>query len=147
MVENQMPQNEITILDLFKIVLKKIKLIAWITLIALLLGAATGAALAIISNATYGTQAEFYIYSEESNSYILSLLRSDSFAERLLLDENGLPADKQGTNMYNEALALKTALDAKRDEIMISKRKYNFIPQRSLSFKENSTTRKPLMTI
>ena len=75
----------------------KIKLIAIITLAALVLGAAGGAALAIISNATYGTQAEFYIYSESANGYILSLLRSDSFAERLLLDENGLPSNKKGS--------------------------------------------------
>lgn len=117
MTENQTPAREITVLDIFKIINKKIKIIALITLVALILGAAGGAALAIISNATYGTQAEFYIYSEGANSYILSLLRSDSFAERLLLDENGLPSDKKGTEAYQKALAAKEATDKIIEEI------------------------------
>lgn len=117
MVENQTTQKEFTVLDLFKMILKKTKLIAWITLLALVLGAAGGVAMALISNATYGARADFYVYSAESNSYILSLLRSDSFAERLLLDENGLPEDKKGTKAYEAAKEAKDALDAKLEEI------------------------------
>jgi len=103
--------------DIFKILIKKSKLIAWVTLMALILGAAAGAVLAIISNATYGSKVEFYISSEEANNYILSLLRSDSFAERLWLDENGLPENKKGTTPYNDAVQAKTNLELKIQEI------------------------------
>ena len=128
MVENQTPTREVTVLDIFKILKNKIKLIAIITLAALVLGAAGGAALAIISNATYGTQAEFYIYSESANGYILSLLRSDSFAERLLLDENGLPSNKKGSQTYNDALAAKEAVDLKLEEIELKEKEIKEFP-------------------
>ena len=107
MVENQMSRGEITWVDILKMLAKKAKLIAWITLLALVLGAAAGVGVAMVSNATYGTQVEFYISSEERNSYILSLISSDSFSEKLLLDENGLPETDKGSNAYNEALAAK----------------------------------------
>lgn len=128
MVENQIPSKDLTILDIFSIIRKKIKLVAWIALISLILGAAGGTAWAFISNATYGTEAEFYIYSEGANSYILSLLRSDSFAERLLLDENGLPADKKGTEAYTKALAAKADVDAKLKEIEALEKKILLYP-------------------
>ena len=128
MVENQIPAKDLTILDIFSIIRKKVKLIAWVALIALILGAAGGTAWAFISNATYGTQAEFYIYSEGANGYILSLLNSDSFAERLLLDENGLPADKKDTEAYKTALAAKAAVDAQLDKINEFEKKLAILP-------------------
>lgn len=128
MVENQNPPREITALDIFKMIKSKIKILALIALIALILGTAGGAAWTIISNATYGSEAEFYIYSENSNSYILSLLRSDSFAERLLLDENGLPSNKKGTEEYNKALAAKEAVEQKLKEIDDLEKKIKLFP-------------------
>ena len=128
MVENQMSRGEITWVDILKMLAKKAKLIAWITLLALVLGAAAGVGVAMISNATYGTQVEFYISSEERNSYILSLISSDSFSEKLLLDENGLPESDKGSNAYNEALAAKEAVDAKREEMEDLEDKIKFYP-------------------
>ena len=112
MNENTNNAQEITLLDILKVIKKRIKNILCITLAALLVGGLAGAALAFLNNATYGAKAQFYVTSPDSNAYILSLLRSDSFAESLLLDENGLPADKVGTDEYNALLAMKDEVDA-----------------------------------
>jgi len=128
MDERQSQTREISVLDVFKSLKKKLRLVAIITLIALILGAAGGAAITILSNATYGTEAQFYIYSEESNSYILSLLRSDRFAERLLLDSNGLPASDVGSDAYNAVLELQKQVDEKEDEIIKKQEDLNKYP-------------------
>ena len=130
MDEKNNQTREVSVLDVFKSLKKKIKLVALITVIALILGAAGGAALTIISNATYGTEAQFYIYSEESNSYILSLLRSDRFAETLLLDENGLPAADKDTDLYKEVLALQDAVGKKEDDILLKQEELNTYPDK-----------------
>ncbi len=102
--------KEITIWDVLRVIRKRITPIICIALIALILGASAGAVITLMSNATYGARSEFYVTSTGANNIILSLLRSDGFAEALLLDENGLPADKQGTEEYEQALALKENL-------------------------------------
>ena len=139
MNENANNAQEITLLDILKVVKKRLKNILCIALAALLVGGLAGVGLAFLNNATYGAKAQFYITSPDSNAYILSLLRSDNFAESLLLDENGLPADKVGTDEYNALLAMKEEVEAlelenEKREIEITKyankisnaqRKYN----------------------
>ena len=80
-------EREVTVVDVFFAIKKRIKLIAFVTLLAIILGAAGGVALTLLSNANYGTTAEFRIKSAENNELILSLLKSDRFAEKLLLDK------------------------------------------------------------
>ncbi len=128
MSENTNEVREITILDILKSLRKRVKQIICIALIALILGGAAGAAFTMLSNATYGAKAEFYITSDEANNLILSLLRSDSFAESLLLDENGLPADKQGTEQYNKVLKLKDNLAALKEEKELAEREVERYP-------------------
>ena len=98
--------QEITLLDMANSLVKKWKLIVWVTLAALVLGAVVGLAMALIGNRNYGTRVEFFISSDKSNSYILSMVKSDSYAEALLMDENGLPGDFKGTQEYKDAKAL-----------------------------------------
>lgn len=105
--------QEISFFELCKALLKKAKIIIAITLALLIVGGACGAVLAVAANGSYGTRAEFYIYSEKANNYILSLIQSDSFAEALLLDENGLPAEDKDTEAYAKALAAKKAIEEK----------------------------------
>ena len=127
MNESSNSTREITLLDIFKILKKRIKIIACVALVALLLGGAAGAGLAVLNNANYGTQMRFYITSTEENNYILSLLQSDGFAESLLLDKNGLPAEKQGSTEYQNVLTLKEAadkLEAQKEEKELLLEKY-----------------------
>ena len=112
MNENNKSQ-EISFFDLCKALFKKGKIIIAVTLALLIVCGAGGALLAFVANRNYGTRAEFYIYSDKANNYILSLIQSDSFAEALLLDENGLPAEDKDTEEYAKALDAKKAIEDK----------------------------------
>ena len=98
--------NELDLLDLLKILLAKIKLIVCVALIAAILGGAFGFAFTLIGNHDFGTKIEFYITPNAPDSQILHLLSSERFAEKLMLDENGLPAGYSGAE-YDAALAAK----------------------------------------
>ncbi len=95
--------REISILDVLPALGKKWKMILCITLAALIVAGAAGAGLALLTNRSFGTVADFHVNSDGSNKYILSLVKSDRFAEAILMDENGLPAEFKGTDIYNEA--------------------------------------------
>ena len=112
MNENNKSQ-EISFFDLCKALFKKGKIIIAVTLALLIVCGAGGALLAFVANRNYGTRAEFYIYSDKANNYILSLIQSDSFAEALLLDENGLPAEDKNTEEYAKARDAKRAIEDK----------------------------------
>lgn len=120
MNENIKETQEMDFFDIFRALLKKWKLILCITLAALLAGGCFGAVSAVIANNKYGTKAEFYIYSDKANAYILSLVQSDSFAESLLLNEYGLPDEYKNAKEYTPLLEAKKeiiALDEKLDEL------------------------------
>lgn len=116
MNDNTNTSQEINLLDIFNLLKKKVKTIVSVMLIALILGGAAGGAFSLLSNAIYGTKAQFYVYSEKNNDFVLSLVRSDAFAELLLLDENGLPADKKGTDEYNGILDMQEVMDELKKE-------------------------------
>lgn len=99
--------QEITLLDIVTSLLKKWKSIICVTLAGLLIGSALGLTLTLLGNRFYGARTEFFVSSTATNSYILSMLKSDSYAEALLMDENGLPAEYAGTDLYNEAKAAR----------------------------------------
>ncbi len=109
--------QEITLLELFSAIAKKWKMLLCITLAALLVGGAVGVVGAILSNQSYGARAEFYVYSDKANKYILSLVKSDSFAEAVLMDENGLPEEYKNTSEYKKALEANKAVVALEEEI------------------------------
>jgi tetratricopeptide (TPR) repeat protein len=87
--------------------LKKWKAILCIILVGLLVGSAAGLTITLLGNRFYGARTEFFVSSTATNNYILSMLKSDSYAEALLMDENGLPAEYAGTDLYNEAKAAR----------------------------------------
>ena len=109
--------QEITLLDLFSAIAKKWKMLLCITLAALIVGGAVGAVSAVLSNQSYGARAEFYVYSDKANKYILSLVKSDSFAETVLMDENGLPEEYKDTAEYKTALEANKVVAALEEEI------------------------------
>ena len=98
--------SELDLLDLLKILLAKIKLIICVALVAAILGGAFGFAFTLIGNHDFGTKIEFYITPDAPDSQILHLLSSERFAEKLMLDENGLPEGSSGAE-YEAALAAK----------------------------------------
>ncbi len=105
MAEQNNVKPELSLAEIFKILLKKFKIL----LITLLAGIVVGAGFGLVSTKsveTYGTQINFYVnpVKEKSESQIINgtygvevlkgastLLMQDYFAELLLLDENGVP--------------------------------------------------------
>lgn len=102
--------QEIDLFDMVRALLKKGKRILCITLAALIVGASLGVLVAALANNSFGTTAEFYIYSDKGNNHILSLIQSDSFAENLLLNEYGLPDEYKDTEDYKKAYDIKVQM-------------------------------------
>ena len=103
--------DELDLLDILKILLSKAKLLVCITLLAAIVGGALGGAITLIGKRDYGTQVEFYITPNSTDSNVLHLLASERFAEKLLLNENGLPENRSGED-YDKALAAKLESDS-----------------------------------
>lgn len=137
MEENIRTQEEISLGDIFRILLKKIKVL----IIALVIGALVGAGIGVLTTFNekyYGTFVEFYVNpKKDSNSVtnesqygvygaygwhvmdnMTKLLASESFAEELMLDENGLPLDGSEGDGYNllPETENRAAIDAKLAE-------------------------------
>lgn len=112
--------TELDLLDLLKILLAKIKLIVCVALVAAILGGAFGFAFTLIGNHDFGTKIEFYITPNAPDAQILHLLSSERFAEKLMLDENGLPEGSSGPE-YDAALAAK--LESKAADIALAEAK------------------------
>ena len=132
MDENAQTQDEISLVYIFKLLLRKIKLLV----IVLLVGAIVGAGLGVLrtfNKKEYGTTIEFYVnprldkssstevesqygvygaYGRHVMDNMVKLLSSELFAEQLLLDENtGLP--KTGENADVDA---KTAIALEKQD-------------------------------
>ena len=130
MDENAQTKDEISLIYIFKLFLRNLKLL----IVVLLVGAIVGAGLGVLrtfNKKEYGTTIEFYVnprldkssstevesqygvygaYGRHVMDNMVKLLSSELFAEQLLLDEEtGLP--KTGENAEVDALTL-TALSA-----------------------------------
>ena len=106
-------------LDIVKLILKKLKLIICIALaIAIVGGAAT--MVAGLGEATYGNTLDFYLVTTDSTESLLPLLQSEAFAEKLLLDEYGLPAELAGTEDYENAKKNVIAFNDARDQLAVT---------------------------
>ncbi len=128
MKDNVQSNNELDLLDLLKILFSKMKLIICAALIAAIVGGVLGAAVTLIGNRDFGTQVEFYITPSSPDSHILHLLSSERFAEKLLLDENGLPENTSG-EAYDAALEAKIAYDAANKELAEAKKSSKEAPR------------------
>lgn len=126
-------QEGISIADVFKALLGKIKLLIILTLV----GAIGGCALGIFNTYNvhyYGTQLEYYVNPKRSASAtdtqsqfgvygaygknvmdnMTKLLSSDSFAELLLLDESGLPEKMLSEEKLND---VQTKINVANDAV------------------------------
>ena len=120
------PLTFVDVIRMFKT--KTVIIIVCISLVAALLG---GLASFLYLNRTtyYGSEITFYLTSKDGTHALLPLLNSDSFAEKLLLDENGLPpkaeCDEDDYNnasdkvkAYNDALAIKRDSEKKAETLI-----------------------------
>lgn len=147
MEENIRTQEEISLGEIFKILWQKVKVLIFALLIGVIVGGSVGV-LATMNEKYYGTTVEFYVNPKKDESVISNesqygvygaygrhvmdnmtkLLASESFAEQLLLDDDGLPTkflsdenraeiDKKiaeaGTPIATKKSAVKTAEDAR----------------------------------
>ncbi|MBQ8283746.1 MAG: hypothetical protein IJX75_01500 [Clostridia bacterium] len=138
MEETVKTEEGISLIDLVKLLLSKIKLLIVLTLVGAIIGGAFGF-ITTYGQDYYGTLVRFYINPKRSESVtentsqygvygaygkhvmdnMTKLLSSESFAERLLVEENGLP--KEGINSAIDekrvvALAAINVVDGVRSE-------------------------------
>ena len=147
MEENIRTQEEISLAEIFKILWRKVKVLIF----ALVIGAIFGGSLGVLTTFNekyYGTTVEFYVNPKKDENQInnesqygvygaygrhvmdnmTKLLGSESFAEQLLLDDDGLPTKflsdenraeidakiaEAGTPLAIKKSAVKTADDAR----------------------------------
>ena len=113
------------------LLLKKIKLIICICLVVTIAATAAAAALAFTST-PYGNTVSFYLTQEDSSQKLLPILTSEAFAERLLLDEYGLPAefanDPQYMDQYNEAKAAVIKFNEEKENWKEASKKLSRLP-------------------
>ncbi len=125
---NSSAVEQLTFADVLRMFQGKLKTVICITLIAAVIGAAVGVWMSF-SDVMYGAEISFYITPKESSQALLPILRSESFAEKLLLDENGLPPkDECNESDYNAALDAVKEENAAREENLRLYKKVSALP-------------------
>lgn len=109
-------KKEITIADLWKIFKSNILLLIVVALVGGIVVGAVGGILTCF-NKTYTATLKFSVSHSDSTDALLYNLQSEYFAEKLLLDENGLPPKEEcDPEDYEAALAAVQAFDALREQ-------------------------------
>lgn len=119
---------EITMFEIFSALRKKLKLIICLTLIAAVIGGALGCVQTMVTS-TYGAVVSFHVSPFDGSDSLLYNLQSEAFAEKLLLDENGLPPkDQCDAEDYQKALDAINSLNEARKEKYELRREMNMLP-------------------
>ncbi|MBQ8685917.1 MAG: hypothetical protein IJ514_07080 [Clostridia bacterium] len=139
MEENIRTQEEISLAEVFKILLRKIKLLILVLLIGVFVGVGVGV-LSTFNVKYYGTVIEFYVNPKKDESQVSNesqygvygaygrhvmdnmtkLLGSESFAEQLLLNDDGLPlflSDENRTEIDAAIAAAGAPLEMKKSAV------------------------------
>lgn len=107
--------DQVTVVDVIKMFRGKLKLLICIALIGAIVGGALGVLISEMS-ASYGATVNFYLTTQDGTKALLPLLQSEAFAEKLLLDENGLPPKAEcNAADYDAALAAINAHNEARE--------------------------------
>lgn len=123
---NTNSQNELSFADVIKMFRGKLKILICVVLIAAIIGGAVGLVYTYFT-ADHGANIKFYLSPETNTQILLQYLKSDAFAEKLLLDEYGLPEKSDKYTGYDEALnAVKEQLAARDIVIELKKELTNF---------------------
>lgn len=95
-------QDEVTFAEIVRMFRGKLKVLICVALVAAIVGGAAGVLSSKFSE-VYGSDIEFYLSPETNTQALLQYLKSDAFAERLLLNEYGLPEGSDRYDGYDEA--------------------------------------------
>ncbi len=114
-MEQTKQNGALTFTDILRMFRGKVILVICITLaFAILCGGFV--AVDSLLNVNYGTEIKFHLSHADSSHEILTLLDSEAFAEKLLLDENGLPPKSEcDAEDYEAALAAIKAYNNARE--------------------------------
>lgn len=122
---NNSPLSLAEVLGMFK---GKLKIFVALILVTAIVAAALSFILLNV-NAKYGATLTFYLTPGDSTNALLSLLQSESFSEKLLLDSNGLPPkDECDPDDYDAAMAAINELNAARIEKRELRKELDFLP-------------------
>ncbi len=109
---NDASREPFSFIDALGMLRGRLKLIICLSLIAALLGAAAGATFSFFGR-EYRAQVKFYLSPGANTPTLLQLLKSEAFAEELLLDENRLPENWDKTDA--DYIAALEAVNAERE--------------------------------
>ena len=143
MEQNTNTAKEITFGDLCRLFAGKWVLFLVLALVFGFVGGAFGVVSAI-DNRTYGATLTFNISDSQNSDDLLYLLRSESFAEKLLLEENGLPKkeDCDAADYAAAEAALKKVADLRAERQTIVEQ----LDRRTVEFRLISLTYSQLET-
>ncbi len=141
-MEQTTKDQGISIADILRMFRGKLVMIICITLAAAILGGAFAVVSTLFSR-SYGAEVSFYISPVDDSNSLLPLVQSEAFAEKLLLDENGLP-DKElcDPEDYEAALAAVIAAKEARDAKYQAQKVFDMIPYSLAPIQEKYTNLK-----
>lgn len=120
--------KEMTLFDVFAALRKKVKLIVCVTLVVAIIGGVLGGLMSMLWS-SYGAVISFHVSPYDGSDSLLYKLQSESFAERLLLDENGLPPkDECDPEDYENAVKAIEALNVARAKKLELSREIGMLP-------------------
>ena len=113
---NHSTEKEITLVDLIRLFISKWKILVIVAVIGAILGAVFGGIFSY-KTVTYKSTISFNLSPSDSTDSLLYNLQSESFAEKLLLEENGLPPKEEcNAQDYDAAVLALDAFEAMRKE-------------------------------
>lgn len=129
MDQNNNNQNSVlTVVDIAKLFRGKLKLFICLALAAFILGGALGVGMSFLDR-SYQTDITFYLEPGDKSQALLPLLQSETFAEKLLLEENGLPKKEEcNAQDYENALAAIEEYNAARELRKQLRRELDLLP-------------------
>ncbi len=129
-------KKELTVADLWNIFKRNIMRLTVIAVIGATVTGAAGAAFAILNRA-YGATLSFSVSHSDPTNALLYNLQSEYFAEKLLLDENGLPPRQEcDAGDYEAAVAAAREFDRLREYKKELKQKISRLQTSVLEYKK-----------
>lgn len=112
----------VSLMDLWTLFVSKLKLLVIVGLLVAIASGVLGAVLSLYGN-RYEAEVKFYLSPSDTSDTLLYNMQSEIFAERLLLDKNGLPPKKECSNTkdYDAALEVIARYEEKREEKRLKK--------------------------
>ncbi len=125
-MDNRENSSEIVLSDIIKMFKGKSKQLLCVIIICGLLGGVFELVRSFVFG-SYGNTVKFYLTVTDGSANLLPLLQSESFAEKLLLDENGLPPKELCDHAdYDAALEAVTVYNNARENAVEARKERDF---------------------